>query len=78
MRKCKLVVISRCSDCSVLGCENRAHSGDIPEACALEDVPQAMDKFQCNNCRAHFSQVPMERPYCPVCGVADVNKLIKA
>lgn len=78
MRKCKLVVISRCSDCPVEGCEHRVRAGSIPAECALEDVPQPLDNFKCNVCRAVFAQVPMERPYCPVCGTRDVSKLITA
>lgn len=36
--KTKLVVIARCADCPVEGCEDRVQCGGIPDACKLEDA----------------------------------------
>lgn len=77
MRRFKIVVISRCADCPVELCEDRVVCGDIPQGCALEEAPLELDQWQCQHCRAHFRQIPLVTPYCPVCGSKDLNKLIK-
>lgn len=73
MMRLKLVVISRCSDCNVEGCENRVCVGPIPEECGLEDALAAsLVALQCQECWCTFEQIPMEQQYCPICGTGRV------
>lgn len=79
MMKLKLLVISRCADCNVEGCENRVCAGSIPEGCGLEDAladtqDTSLLALKCLECRCMFEQIPMERQYCPICGTANVEK----
>lgn len=77
VKRRKIVVIGKCPECPIDGCEHRAMCGPIPEECALEDAQAALNNLYCNRCHLTFSQTPLTKPYCPVCGTYDLSKLSK-
>lgn len=74
MINAKLVTISRCADCPVVLCEHRVPCGAIPPECELEPaaITPTLVSYKCAECHAVYEQIPLKRPYCPICGTTHI------
>lgn len=75
MTRTKILVITRCADCSVALCEHRVPCGSIPPECELEPAAIApiLVSYKCKYCHAVYEQIPLKHPYCSICGSTNLT-----